>query len=186
MQLSKLKARSKESDSENRDLNSNLSEFGSLGLFPEIVAALSAQSITVPTPVQRSVIPRLLSRENIVMAASTGSGKTLAYALPAVQVTGHPCMAFRIRLRTLVFVYIHTYMHNLLRLSKHTRPWPLNPVTYINTYIHNNSHLHNTYIVVPDGAGGSLGAATSAESVFAFQYCKRFSARCHPKSMFVD
>ena len=108
-QLSKLKARSKESDSENRDLNSNLSEFGSLGLFPEIVAALSAQSITVPTPVQRSVIPRLLSRENIVMAASTGSGKTLAYALPAVQVTGHHCIAYRIRLRTLVFVYILIY-----------------------------------------------------------------------------
>jgi superfamily II DNA/RNA helicase len=86
MQLSKLKARSKEIDSSNQDLNPILSEFGSLGLYPDIVSALSAQSITVPTPVQRSVIPRLLARENIVMAASTGSGKTLAYALPAVQV----------------------------------------------------------------------------------------------------
>lgn len=44
-----------------------------------------SQDILEPTPVQNDVIPRLLSRENIVMAASTGSGKTLAYALPTVQ-----------------------------------------------------------------------------------------------------
>jgi superfamily II DNA/RNA helicase len=41
--------------------------------------------ITVPTPVQKSVIPRILSGENLVMAASTGSGKTLAYLLPCLQ-----------------------------------------------------------------------------------------------------
>lgn len=62
-----------------------INEFGSLGLLPDIVKALDAQHITKPTPVQRIVIPRLLARENLVMAASTGSGKTLAYALPAVQ-----------------------------------------------------------------------------------------------------
>ena len=38
-----------------------------------------------PTPVQRAVIPRLMSGENLVMAASTGSGKTLAYLIPAIQ-----------------------------------------------------------------------------------------------------
>ena len=41
--------------------------------------------ITIPTPVQKAVIPRLLNGENLVMAASTGSGKTLAYLLPIVQ-----------------------------------------------------------------------------------------------------
>jgi ATP-dependent RNA helicase SrmB len=41
--------------------------------------------ISTPTPVQIAVIPRLLARENLVIAASTGSGKTLAYALPTVQ-----------------------------------------------------------------------------------------------------
>lgn len=41
--------------------------------------------IIKPTPVQKVVIPRLLAKENIVMAASTGSGKTLAYAVPAIQ-----------------------------------------------------------------------------------------------------
>eukprot|EP01033_Poteriospumella_lacustris_P003160 gene3160-2325_t len=38
-----------------------------------------------PTPVQKAVIPRILSNENVVMTASTGSGKTLAYILPALQ-----------------------------------------------------------------------------------------------------
>lgn len=41
--------------------------------------------ITVPTPVQAKVITRILSGENLVMAASTGSGKTLAYTLPCIQ-----------------------------------------------------------------------------------------------------
>lgn len=80
--------------------------FDSLGLVPELVAGLTSQGrsfqiqlkvnkklyyscnmieITIPTPVQKAVIPRLLNGENLVMAASTGSGKTLAYLLPIVQ-----------------------------------------------------------------------------------------------------
>lgn len=39
----------------------------------------------MPTPVQKAVIPRLLNKESLVMAASTGSGKTLAYMLPCIQ-----------------------------------------------------------------------------------------------------
>lgn len=34
---------------------------------------------------QKAVIPRILSGENLLMAASTGSGKTLAYMLPCMQ-----------------------------------------------------------------------------------------------------
>eukprot|EP01039_Chlorochromonas_danica_P009169 gene9169-10122_t len=60
-------------------------EFQALGLSTDILEALSAQGIKKPTPVQKSVIPRLLANENIVMAASTGSGKTLAYLLPAIE-----------------------------------------------------------------------------------------------------
>eukprot|EP01032_Pedospumella_encystans_P020912 gene20912-23745_t len=59
--------------------------FASLGLSDEILKALEAQEITVPTPVQAKVITRILSGENLVMAASTGSGKTLAYTLPCIQ-----------------------------------------------------------------------------------------------------
>lgn len=41
--------------------------------------------MNVPTPVQSAVVPKILGKENIVMAACTGSGKTLAYTLPMVQ-----------------------------------------------------------------------------------------------------
>ena len=59
--------------------------FESLGLVTDLVTGLYSQGITTPTPVQKAVIPRLLNKENLVMAASTGSGKTLAYLLPTVQ-----------------------------------------------------------------------------------------------------
>ncbi len=60
-------------------------EFSSLGLLPDLVSALAAQGISVPTPVQKTVMPRILRKENVVMAASTGSGKTLSYLLPVIQ-----------------------------------------------------------------------------------------------------
>lgn len=71
--------------SESAAPQSSTSAFGSLGLSDEIVNALNAQGINVPTPVQAKVITRILSGENLVMAASTGSGKTLAYTLPCIQ-----------------------------------------------------------------------------------------------------
>lgn len=43
-----------------------INKFEYLGLVPELVDGLSAQGLTEPTPVQRSVIPRLLTRENLV------------------------------------------------------------------------------------------------------------------------
>jgi len=61
------------------------SEFNSLGLLPDLVRGLALKGFTSPTPVQNSLIPRLLTGENMVMAASTGSGKTLAFCLPVVQ-----------------------------------------------------------------------------------------------------
>lgn len=62
-----------------------IDEFAKLGVVPDLVLGLQEQSISVPTPVQRAVIPRLLAGENLVMAASTGSGKTLAFILPVMQ-----------------------------------------------------------------------------------------------------
>lgn len=56
-----------------------------LGLSTESVQALQVQGITKPTSVQKTVIPRLLNRESLVMAAATGSGKTLAFILPAIE-----------------------------------------------------------------------------------------------------
>ena len=60
-------------------------EFSRLGVTAELVAGLGEQGFGTPTPVQKAVVPRLLSGENLVMAAATGSGKTLAFILPAVQ-----------------------------------------------------------------------------------------------------
>ena len=78
-------------------LSSTISnEFLGLGLMNEIVVGLSSQGISSPTPVQRTVIPRLLNRENLVFAASTGSGKTLAYVLPAIQtLTAHELAGYK-------------------------------------------------------------------------------------------
>lgn len=53
-------------------------------LLPFFPSSLSA-GFDTPTSVQSNVIPRLLKRENIVMASSTGSGKTLAFTVPIMQ-----------------------------------------------------------------------------------------------------
>lgn len=59
--------------------------FLELGLDPALDAALDADEIRSPTPVQRVTVPALLGGAHIVAVARTGSGKTLAYALPLLQ-----------------------------------------------------------------------------------------------------
>ena len=56
--------------------------FAELGLPPSLVAALAARGITVPTPVQASVIPLAMTGGDLLAQARTGSGKTLAFLLP--------------------------------------------------------------------------------------------------------
>lgn len=63
----------------------DISGFGQLGLDQGLVTALNDMGFTTPTPVQRSIIPRILRDESIVVAAATGSGKTLAFVLPVLQ-----------------------------------------------------------------------------------------------------
>ncbi len=67
-------------------MNTFDSLFDSLGLNADIVSALERAQITTPTPVQRLVIPRVLSGESIVVRSQTGSGKSLAYLLPLLQI----------------------------------------------------------------------------------------------------
>ena len=43
-----------------------------------------------PTPVQRLVIPPLLSKKDVVFQAETGSGKTLSYLLPLIALRPQP------------------------------------------------------------------------------------------------
>ena len=58
--------------------------FSALGIRRPLLEGLAAQGLEEPTLVQSSVIPRLLSGENLVLSASTGTGKTLAYTLPVI------------------------------------------------------------------------------------------------------
>ncbi|WP_416196408.1 DEAD/DEAH box helicase [Selenomonas sp.] len=56
--------------------------FTALGLPEALAAALRAQGILTPLPVQTAAVPRLLAGENLLVQAPTGTGKTLAYLLP--------------------------------------------------------------------------------------------------------
>jgi len=56
--------------------------FENMGLNPTIITALAKENITVPTDVQRRVIPEALENKDIIAQSETGTGKTLAYLLP--------------------------------------------------------------------------------------------------------
>src|SRR6185437_6093465 len=56
--------------------------FTDLQLPPDLIAALSRQQITEPTPVQIAALPVLLAGKDAYLNAETGTGKTLAYLLP--------------------------------------------------------------------------------------------------------
>jgi ATP-dependent RNA helicase DeaD len=59
--------------------------FTGLKLRAESLKALTAMSITDPTPIQTQTLPLLLQGRDVIGQARTGSGKTLAFALPAVE-----------------------------------------------------------------------------------------------------
>lgn len=56
--------------------------FTSLGLSPALLKALVDQNFTVPTPIQETAIPAILSKKDVLGIAKTGSGKTASYVLP--------------------------------------------------------------------------------------------------------
>ena len=56
--------------------------FTELSLPPELIAALSNQQITEPTPIQVAAIAPLIAGKDAYLRAETGTGKTLAYLLP--------------------------------------------------------------------------------------------------------
>ncbi|MBR0032699.1 MAG: DEAD/DEAH box helicase [Treponema sp.] len=63
----------------------NASSFGNLGIEEKYSAALSEIGINVPTNVQKTVIPEILSGKSVFFQSETGTGKTFAYLLPLVQ-----------------------------------------------------------------------------------------------------
>lgn len=60
-----------------------MSDFRNLSVPEEIETALQKSGITVPTPVQREVLPRILSGAHTAFQSETGTGKTLCYLIPA-------------------------------------------------------------------------------------------------------
>ena len=56
--------------------------FTDLQLPPDLIAALSKQQISEPTPIQSAAIPVLMAGKDAYLNAETGTGKTLAYLLP--------------------------------------------------------------------------------------------------------
>jgi superfamily II DNA/RNA helicase len=63
-------------------------DFADAGLSPRTLAAIAAQGITSPVPVQEHAIPALQEGRDVVMQAPTGSGKTLAFLVPLVEGIG--------------------------------------------------------------------------------------------------
>lgn len=56
--------------------------FTELGVHPDLLTALTKQSIQEPTPIQAAAIPEILQGKSAYLQAETGTGKTLAYLLP--------------------------------------------------------------------------------------------------------
>ncbi|WP_137991744.1 DEAD/DEAH box helicase [Streptomyces vilmorinianum] len=55
--------------------------FGDLGLPPQLLAALVAEGVTVPFPIQAATLPNSLAGRDVLGRGRTGSGKTLAFGL---------------------------------------------------------------------------------------------------------
>ncbi|MEV4812763.1 DEAD/DEAH box helicase [Micromonospora avicenniae] len=64
--------------------------FAGTGLAPALLAALSAQGITEPFPIQSATLPDSLAGRDVLGRGRTGSGKTLAFGLALLHRTaGH-------------------------------------------------------------------------------------------------
>ncbi|KRB76318.1 RNA helicase [Nocardioides sp. Root190] len=60
------------------------STFADLGVPSDLVAVLTADQITIPTPIQAATLPDSLAGRDVLGRGRTGSGKTYAFGLPLV------------------------------------------------------------------------------------------------------
>ena len=56
-----------------------------LQLSTAMVGRLGRHNITTATPVQREIIPAVLSGQDVIVQSETGSGKTLSFAIPLIE-----------------------------------------------------------------------------------------------------
>lgn len=59
--------------------------FADLGLSAPILAAVSEQGYSTPTPIQAQAIPAVIAGKDVMAAAQTGTGKTAGFTLPLLQ-----------------------------------------------------------------------------------------------------
>eukprot|EP00795_Rhopilema_esculentum_P000031 gene31-9633_t len=72
-------------DKEDVKLKCDMSDWQGLGVPHEILAAISEQGFSKPTPIQTATLPlAIFQHQDIIGAAETGSGKTMAFALPVL------------------------------------------------------------------------------------------------------
>lgn len=66
-------------------VETEIPDFASFGLRPEVVRALADQNITHPFPIQALTLPVALTKHDIIGQAKTGTGKTLGFGLPILE-----------------------------------------------------------------------------------------------------
>jgi ATP-dependent RNA helicase DeaD len=66
--------------------------FTELGITPPILQAIEEMGFEEPTEVQRSAIPHILKKEDLIVMSKTGSGKTAVFGVSMLQLTD-PSMA---------------------------------------------------------------------------------------------
>lgn len=59
--------------------------FQAMGLNSTLLRAVTRKGFTVPTPIQRKMIPLVLDGQDVVGMARTGSGKTAAFVIPMIE-----------------------------------------------------------------------------------------------------
>lgn len=57
-------------------------DFDNFNFHPRISAAVAASGYSIPTPIQKQAIPKIMQGHDLIGLAQTGTGKTAAYALP--------------------------------------------------------------------------------------------------------
>jgi ATP-dependent RNA helicase DeaD len=61
-----------------------MNEFENFGLHEQVLRAVREAGFKEPSPIQREIIPVILSGRDVVGQAQTGTGKTAAFSLPAL------------------------------------------------------------------------------------------------------
>ena len=64
--------------------------FQAMGLNANLLKAITRKGFSVPTPIQRKMIPIIMDGQDVVGMARTGSGKTAAFVIPMIEkLKGH-------------------------------------------------------------------------------------------------